>query len=150
MSLSRSFASLEDDTERERYCMPIEVVRRMRSCANESNILLVFFILSCLPKKVLQRMHSGRQATPEEKRQREPQEGTCLICTKRLSLPRGGRFSPSPRPHSLKTAEISTADLGLSALSFQHLVKFVCFFDCSNIGFLLAKILAPTPWGRGR
>ena len=26
-----------------RYCMPIEVVRRMRSCAKESNILFVFF-----------------------------------------------------------------------------------------------------------
>ena len=54
--------------------MPIEVVRRMRSCAKESNILFVFFILSCLPKKVLQRMHSGRQATPEEKGKENPKK----------------------------------------------------------------------------
>ena len=98
--------------------MPIEVVRRMRSCAKESNILFVFFHTFLLAQESI-----AKNALGEEK----------------------FRFSPSPRPHSLKTAEISTADLGLSALSFQHLVKFVCFFDCSNNGFLLAKILSPTP-----
>ena len=42
-SAAIGFSEPQDDTERGRYCLPIEVVRRFRSCAKESNILFVFF-----------------------------------------------------------------------------------------------------------